>query len=195
VVAPRHFAARPTTPLRIWSAACCSGEEPISIAIALAEAGLLHTRPVEIVASDASGAMLERARRGIYGERSFRNISAELRDRYFHREGAGWRVDPRVHRMIRWTKANLVDSAAVRELAAVDAIFCRNVLIYFSDDTVSAVARSFAEGLPEDGYLFLGASESLTRLATEFELAELGGAFVYVKAASLHAHRTRPRGG
>ena len=195
VVAPQHFDRRPTTPLRIWSAACCTGEEPISIAIALAEAGLLHRRPVEIVASDASGAMLERARRGLYGERSFRNIGADVRDRYFRREGSGWRVDPGVHQVIRWTTANLVDPAAVRAMAAVDVIFCRNVLIYFSDETIAQVARSFGQGLHEDGYLFLGASESLTRLATEFELAEIGGAFVYVKAASLHGRHGSPAGG
>jgi chemotaxis protein methyltransferase CheR len=194
VVAPRHFALRPTTPLRIWSAACCSGEEPISIAIALAEAGLLFHRPVTIVASDASEAMLERARRGVYGERSFRSLPTGLRDRYFAREGAGWRVDSRVHEEIRWTKANLVDHATVRGLAAADVVFCRNVLIYFSDGTVTEVARSIAEGLPDDGYLFLGASESLTRLATEFELAELGGAFVYVKAASAHGQHGLPGG-
>ena len=194
IVAPRHFDRRPTTPLRIWSAACCSGEEPISIAIALAEAGLLHRRPVEIVASDASSAMLERARRGLYGERSFRSIAPDLRDRYFQKEGAGWRVDPRVHQVIRWTTANLVDPAVVRTLASTDVIFCRNVLIYFSDETIAQVARSFGEGLHDDGYLFLGASESLTRLATEFELAEIGGAFVYVKAASLHGRRESTAG-
>src|SRR5919107_1545890 len=66
VLAPQHFSMRPNTPFRIWSAACCTGEEPLSIAIALAEAGLLDTRPIEIVASDASGAMIERARRGVY---------------------------------------------------------------------------------------------------------------------------------
>jgi len=186
VVAPQLFAMRPTAPLRIWSAACCSGEEPISLLIALAEAGLLDRRRVSIVASDASEAMLERARRGVYGERSFRSLPADLRDRYFRREAAGWRVDPRVHEQIRWTKANLVDDAAVRELATADVVFCRNVLIYFSDDAVARVARSIAGGMPDHGYLFLGASESLTRLATEFELAELGGAFVYVKAAGVH---------
>jgi chemotaxis protein methyltransferase CheR len=191
VVAPRHFARRGAPPLRIWSAACCTGEEPISIAIALAEAGLLHRRPIEIVASDGSAAMVERARQGIYGDRSFRTLPAELRDRYFRSEGAGWRVDPRLHGQIRWTTANLVDPDAVRPLAASDVIFCRNVLIYFSDETISHVARLFAAGLREDGHLFLGASESLTRLATDFELAEIGGAFVYVKGATARTPHAR----
>jgi chemotaxis protein methyltransferase CheR len=185
-VAPRHFARRAAAPLRIWSAACCTGEEPISIAIALAEAGLLHRRPIEIVASDGSEAMVARARRGLYGPRSFRSLPAELREKYFRPEGAGWRVDPSVHGTIRWTTANLVEPADVRPLAAADVIFCRNVLIYFSDETITRVARLFADGLPDDGHLFLGASESLTRLATDFELAEIAGAFVYVKGTTAH---------
>jgi chemotaxis protein methyltransferase CheR len=194
VVAPRHFERRPTAPLRIWSAACCTGEEPISIALALAEAGLLYRRPIEIVASDASPAMVERARRGLYGDRSFRSLPLHLRDRYFRRdEGAGWRVDPRLHGQVRWTTANLVEPADVRPLAAADVIFCRNVFIYFSDETIGHVARLFAEGLNDDGHLFLGASESLTRLATDFELGEVGGAFVYVKATGGRA--TPPGGG
>ena len=191
VVAPRHFERRAAAPPRIWSAACCTGEEPISIAIALAEAGLLYRRPIEIVASDGSRAMIERARTGVYGERSFRHLPAELRDRYFRSEGAGWRVDPRLHGQIRWATANLVDPADVRPLAAADVIFCRNVLIYFSDETIGHVARLFAEGLHEDGYLFLGASESLTRLATDFELAEIAGAFVYVKGTDARVPQGR----
>jgi chemotaxis protein methyltransferase CheR len=188
---PRHFARPGARPLRIWSAACCTGEEPISIAIALQEAGLLHRRPIEIVASDGSEAMVERARRGLYGERSFRALPPGLRDRYFRAEGAAWRVDPAVHGRIRWTTANLMDPAAVRPLAAADVIFCRNVLIYFSDEAIAHVAGLFAEGLREDGCLFLGASESLTRLATDFELTEIGGAFAYVMGASARAPTRR----
>ena len=189
IVAPEHFAAHPGRPLRVWSAACCSGEEPISLAIALDQEGLLDRMPIEIVASDASPALVERARRGIYGERSFRSLPRELWARYFHSHGERWRADPRIHERIRWTTANLVDSSAVRALAAVDAIFCRNVFIYFSDETVTRVTQTFAEGLADDGRLFLGASESLTRLETPFELTELGGAFVYVKATTARESR------
>lgn len=181
IVAPEHFAAHPGRALRVWSAACCSGEEPISLAIALDQEGLLDRMPIEIVASDASPALVERARRGIYGERSFRSLPPELRARYFHSHGDRWRVDPKVHERIRWTTANIVDPESVRPLAAADVIFCRNVFIYFADETITRVTQSFAEGLADDGRLFLGASESLTRLETSFELAELGGAFVYVK--------------
>jgi chemotaxis protein methyltransferase CheR len=189
IVAPRHFERSPTTPLRIWSAACCSGEEPISIAMALAESGLLNRRPIQITGSDLSGEMLSRARRGVYGERSFRSIPAELRQRYFEKADGGWRVDPSLHAQITWTTANLVNPVDVRPLAAADVIFCRNVLIYFSDESIVRIARSFAAELADEGYLFLGASESLTRLESDFELTEVGDAFVYVKAASFRTRR------
>jgi chemotaxis protein methyltransferase CheR len=90
-------------------------------------------------------------------------------------------VDRAVHEQIRWTTANLVNAAEVGPLARADVIFCRNVFIYFADETIAQVARLFADGLAEDGHLFLGASESLARLATDFELGQVAGAFVYVK--------------
>jgi chemotaxis protein methyltransferase CheR len=93
-----------------------------------------------------------------------------------------------VHQRIRWTVANLVDPVDVAPLAAADVIFCRNVLIYFADETIRHVARLFAAGLHDDGVLFLGASESLTRLAAEFELTEVDGAFAYVKTAAGRGH-------
>ena len=181
VLATRHLERRPGAPFRIWSAACCSGEEPLSIAIALAEAGVLGRYPVEIVASDASEAMLARARRGIYGERSFRALPAPLRDRYFTRDAVGWRIDAALHGLVRWTRANIVDARDVTPMAAVDVVFCRNVLIYFADDTVAQVARLLAASMPDDAYLCLGASESLTRVSSAFELVEIGGAFMYTK--------------
>ena len=180
-VAPRHFERYPGRPLRIWSAACCTGEEPISLAIALAEAGWLDAGVVELVGSDASPAMLARAREGLFGERAFRSLPDDLRHKYFQPEGNRWRVEPQLHQRIRWTTANLVDEADVRPLATADVIFCRNVFIYFSDAAITRAAELFAEGMRDDGHLFLGASESLARLHTAFDLAEVAGAFVYVK--------------
>lgn len=181
IIAPAHFAAHPGQPLRIWSAACCSGEEPISIAMALAEAGF-GSHPVEIVASDGSSAMLQRARRGIYGERSFRQLPDAMRDRYFRDCHDGtWRPIPELTRNIRWSLANLANAAEVGPLASADVIFCRNVFIYFSEDAIRAVVKVFSERMPDSGILFLGASEALTRLGVNFELAEIGRGFAYVK--------------
>jgi len=79
VIAPAHFLAYPGRPLRIWSAGCCTGEEPISLAIALAEAGLLGKYPIDIAATDGSAEMIARARHGSYGERSFRQLPPALK--------------------------------------------------------------------------------------------------------------------
>jgi chemotaxis protein methyltransferase CheR len=181
VLLPRFLGALDGRPLRIVSAACCSGEEPLSIAMALDEGGWFDRLPVEIVGSDASAALVARARSGVYGERALRNLSAGRRARYFRREGAGWRVDPALHARVRWTTANLLDPAEAGPLAAADVVFCRNVFIYFSDDAIRKVARTFAEGMHAPGYLFIGASESLMRLTTDFVMDEVGAAFVYVK--------------
>lgn len=183
-VVPAFAAAYPGATLRIWSAACCTGEEPISLAIALAESGWLDRIPIEISASDGSPALLARARAGVYGERSFRNLPSHLRDRYFHRHEGGWRVDERIASRIHWTRANLVVPEEVAPLATANVVFCRNVFIYFSDETIERVVNEFARHMRDPAHLFIGASESLTRLATDFELDEVGGAFVYTRRSA-----------
>ena len=182
VIAPAHFAKRVLEPLRLWSAACCTGEEPISIAIALAEAGLLGRMPIEIQASDASPAMVARARRGAYGERSFRQLPTALRDKYFTLNADGTRQPiPEIVRPIRWSLANLAKAVEIAPLAKADVIYCRNVFIYFSDDAIRATVKTFGENMPDTGILFLGSSEALTRLGVNFELMEIGKSFAYVK--------------
>ena len=195
VVAPALLAAKPGRPLRIWSAACCTGEEPLSIAIALDQAGLLETNVVQIDATDGSSAMIERARACSYGGRSFRQLPDDLRAKYFTPEGDRWRPDPRLSRRIHWNVANLARPAEIEGYASADVIFCRNVFIYFSDDAIRGVVRVFSKHMPADGYLFLGASESLTRLGVDLELVEIGGAFAYVKEGRRQiVERERPSG-
>lgn len=182
VVAPAHFRAYPGRPLRIWSAGCCTGEEPVSIAMSLAEHGLLGSYPFEIVATDGSNEMIKRARRASYGERSFRQLPAHLKEKYFEQDGGDrWRPIDALRRPIRYSVANLASEGDVKRHAAADVIFCRNVFIYFSDDAIRSTVRLFTEYLSPDGFLFVGASESLSRLGIELELAEIAGAFTYVK--------------
>lgn len=182
-VVPRWFAAPGAGPLKIWSAACATGEEPLTIAMALEEAGWLARAPIEIHASDASTAAVEKARRGVYRERSFRNLPAGLRAKYFTQMGATqtWRVDARLHDTVKWGVVNLMSEAESAPWAAANVIFCRNVFIYFSDQTISRTVRSFAAHIRPPGYLCVAASESLLRLSADFELQEIGNAFVYVK--------------
>jgi chemotaxis protein methyltransferase CheR len=191
VIAPRHAEEKPGKPLRIWSAACCSGEEPLSVAIALAEAGWLDRLRVQIVGSDASGRLLERARAGVYGERSFRSLPPTLRQKYFTFERGGWRIDRNIHQRVQWVQANLMDPVRIAPLAAAEVVYCRNVFIYFSDDAVRAVTRTIAQQMPEQGTLFLGAAESLVRLGTALALVEIGAAYAYQKPA---ANRPAARG-
>lgn len=185
-VVPRWFAAPGAGPLKIWSAACATGEEPLTIAMALDEAGWLGRAPIEIHASDASTSAVAKARRGVYRERSFRNLSAELRANYFTHEAATktWRIDAKLHARIRWGVVNLMNEAEIAPWAAANVIFCRNVFIYFSDQTIGRTVRSFAAHIRPPGYLFVAASESLLRHSADFELQEIGSAFVYVKRPS-----------
>jgi chemotaxis protein methyltransferase CheR len=178
-VVPQWF-ERSVARLQIWSAACATGEEPYSIVIALLEAGLGHL-PITICASDASEAAIEKARRGIYRERSFRALPIELQQKYFQRVEQGWQLTPDVMRRVSFQRANLISAAETGSLASSPIIFCRNVFIYFSADSIRRSLGVFAERMPAGGHLFVGASESLLRLTPDFDLREVDGAFVYVR--------------
>jgi chemotaxis protein methyltransferase CheR len=166
-------------PLRIWSAACASGEEPYSLAIALREAGW-GEHPISIHASDASGAALERARAAVYRERSFRALPPDLRQKYFEPPAPdGSRLRRELLLPVFFQRANLVAPAEIAALATAPFVFCRNVFIYFSPDAIRRTVAAFAERMPDHGHLFVGASESLLKLTTDFELREMCDAFVY----------------
>jgi len=178
-VIPRRFSEH-KTPLRIWSAACATGEEPYSIVIALLEAGL-GDLPIEIHASDASEAALARAQAGLYRERSFRALSPHLRQKYFTPVGDHWQLNANVMRRVKFHRANIVVSEEIADLAQSAVIFCRNVFIYFSPESIRRTVGVFAKHLPDGGHLFVGSSESLLKLTTDFELQEIADAFVYMR--------------
>jgi chemotaxis protein methyltransferase CheR len=169
--------------IRIWSMPCASGEEPLSIAMALNEAGWFGRLDIEIHAGDASEAALQRARAGRYGERSFRQLAPALRDRYFTNSAPGqWSVRKEVHERVRsWTRVNAIRPDEWGAPAAADVVFCRNLFIYFESTTVERVVRAFAARMPAPGFLCVAAAESLLRLSTPFTLQTRGGAFEYVK--------------
>jgi chemotaxis protein methyltransferase CheR len=180
---PQYVAAYPGQPVRIWSAACASGEEPLSIAMALDEAGWFQRATIMILASDASSAAIEKARRGIYRERSFRSLPPNLWNRYFTAIAGGWQIDPQIHARVTWTLANLTEEAEIRHLSTARFIFCRNAFIYFSQQTIRKTVELFRQYQPTPGYLFIGAAESLLRITASYQLTELGGTFVYVKGS------------
>ena len=180
VVVPAQVEALAGRPLRIWSVPCATGEEPLTVAIALNEAGWFERAPIEIHGSDASGAGIAKARRGLYRERAFRNLPAGLKDKYFTRRGEEWEVAPELHRRVTWSTVNVMERAAAGPRARVPILLCRNLFIYFSEKSIGQTVQVFAEHMSSPGYLCVGASESLLRIPSDFELDEIGGAFMYV---------------
>lgn len=168
------------TPYRIWCAASASGEEPYSIAMALAEAGW-SSRPIEIVATDASSQALKKAEAGIYRERSFRCLPPALRLKYFEPLAGAFQLKATIRSQVKFRQANLSESGDVAALARVQAIFCRNVFIYFSPHAIRQTVANMAAKMPAGGHLFVGATESLLRMTADFDLREVGNAFAYVR--------------
>jgi chemotaxis protein methyltransferase CheR len=166
---------------RIWSAACATGEEPLTLAMLLDARGLLGE--VDLVASDISARALARARAGRYGARALRDPAPpELVSRYLRRESdGGYAVSPRLIAAIDWRQVNLLDAARRREVGSADVILLRNVLIYFADATTVRVIDGLAAALRPGGALLVGVSESLLRLGTSLECEEHGNVFLYRK--------------
>jgi len=178
---PQIVESFPGEPLRIWCAACATGEEPLTIAMALKESGWMDRIPVEIHATDASPRAISIAKAGLYRERSFRQTSPERRERYFKQSGKLWKVNPCLHERIRWDVANLMCESDIARFAAVSIIFCRNVFIYFSPAAILSTVERFARLMRDPGYLFVGIAESLMKLTLAFRPVEISGAFFYMR--------------
>jgi chemotaxis protein methyltransferase CheR len=164
---------------RVWCAACSTGEEPLTLAMMLAEQGVLSG--VELVASDLSARALERARAGEHNLRSLRALPPGVEGRWLEVRDGRPRVRPELVAAVDWRRVNLVDAAAVAALGAFDAILCRNVLIYFRDDTARRVVDSLSCALVPGGHLLMGTSESLMRFGTALACEERRGAFFYLR--------------
>jgi chemotaxis protein methyltransferase CheR len=180
-------------PLRIWSIPCATGEEPLTIAMLLSEAGWFERAPIEILASDASPSAVGRARQGRYTQRSFRNLPPAMLEKYFDAREGCRTVVPALHQRVSYDVVNLMAQEEVARHAAAPIVFCRNVFIYFSDRSIRRALGVFEHAMPSPGYLCVGASESLLRRTTVFELQEIGGAFMYVKDVPADRHRTFAR--
>ncbi|GAA5647359.1 MULTISPECIES: protein-glutamate O-methyltransferase [Vibrio] len=169
-------------PIKIWSAASSSGQEPYSIAMTILETqlrkpGMLPS--VSITATDISSTMLDVCRAGVYDNLALgRGLSPERRRNFFEDAGDGrMKIKDNVKRMVNFRPQNLMDSYAL--LGKFDLIFCRNVLIYFSPDMKSKVLNQMANSLNPGGYLLLGASESLTGLTDRFEMVRCNPGIIY----------------
>lgn len=147
---------------RVWSTACASGEEAYTLAMMACQAFASSTPPVSILASDISRRALDRARAGIYRERSVRLVPADLHSEHLVELGGGYGVEPELRRLVRFGHHNLVsDPVPPANEGPFDLIVCRNVLIYFEPDLATGVLASLERGLAPGGTLLLGTADRL----------------------------------
>ena len=175
--------------IRIWCAAASTGQEPYSLAIILKEmAAKLAGWRIEILGTDLSLEVLEKAKAGIYSQFEVqRGLPIQLLVKNFTQIGETWQLSPEIRAMVQYRPLNLL--ADFSHLGRFDVVFCRNVLIYFDQDTKTAVLDRIARQMPDDGYLVLGAAETVIGLTDAFKpLADRRGLYVPTAGSKHAAH-------
>jgi len=154
--------------IRIWCAAGSTGQEPYSLAMSLKEMGaVLAGWRVEIIATDLSAEVLEKSKSGVYSQFEVqRGLPIQLLVKYFKQNGELWQISPELRAMVQHRQLNLLHDFS--QLGAFDVIFCRNVLIYFDQDTKIHVFNRLAGSMERDGFLLLGAAETVVGLTDLF---------------------------
>ncbi len=174
--------AKPGRSMRIWSAACSSGQEPYNISMTVEK--YLSENPkslpggVDILGTDISSQILEEAKKGLYcGLSASRGLDVEAQQRYFIPQGECLEIRPEIRNRVKFRSQNIMDSYTL--LGRFDVVFCRNILIYFSAEKKADIIERIAQILNPGGYLFLGSTESMVSHSDEFEMVRRGGGIVY----------------
>lgn len=166
--------------LKIWSAACSTGEEAYTLAIILLE---MLDNPgeweIQILATDINSEVLQKARIGVYDKRSVRDVPQVYLEKYFTRQSDKYLISHDVKKYVTYREVNLMDEAAMNNINGCDFIFCRNCLIYFDDESRRSVVSKFYKSLNPGGYLFLGPSESVGRISSAYKVSRMGDTIVY----------------
>lgn len=172
-----------TTPIRIWSSACSTGEEPYTLAIMMEE--LMQTTkqniPYMIYATDISQKVLESARRAVFSQYSMRNTDESLKNKYFTEENNMFKLNDKMKKNVKIDFMNLMDENAYRAYKQMDVIFCRNVLIYFDEKVKKKVIENLYECLKPKGFLTIGHAESLHNISRAFKPLVFPGTIAYQK--------------
>ena len=164
-VLPALMAARAREKrIRIWCTACATGQEPYSLAMTLHEMGAqLAGFRVQILATDICSAVIDKAKAGVYTQFEVqRGLPIALLIKYFTQDGERWQIAPELRAMVQFRTLNLLNDFS--PLGAFDVVLCRNVLIYFDQPTKTGVLERIARQMPGDGYLVLGAAETVVGL-------------------------------
>lgn len=191
-------ARRATRRIRIWCAATATGQEPYSLAMCLKEIeSEIAGWRIEMLATDLSGEVLEKARSGLYTQFEVqRGLPIQLLIKHFSQSGELWQIAPAIRAMVRYQQLNLL--ADFTQLGAFDLIFCRNVLIYFDQETKTDVLNRMARVIAGDGYIVLGAAETVVGLTDRFKMVpDKRGLYVPTanasRLSSLNAAKPGPR--
>ena len=171
--------------INIWSAGCCSGEEPYTLAMILLETiPDLSKWDISILATDLNPRFLKKAKEGIYSPWSFRETPKEMQSRYFQKAGSGWQIDETVRKMVDFKQLNLAESDFSSQLNLnwnLDVIFCRNVLMYFSPALIRQVGLNFHDALRPQGWFITSPVELSDELFAEFAKVQFNKSIVYRK--------------
>ncbi|KUM43491.1 CheR family methyltransferase [Pseudomonas sp. EpS/L25] len=184
----RH--ARSARPVRLLSLPCSTGEEPYTLAMALFDAGL-PASAFQVTAVDINEPSLERARRGLYGRNSFRAKDLGFRERYFSAEGDRHRLAESVRNQVRFRQGNILQLGSLRDGALFDVVLCRNLLIYFDDQTQGRALSHLAALLHDDGLLCVGSSEMVSAMRHGFASLGVAHASALVKRQAQVADAAR----
>jgi len=195
-ILPRLIEARnDTRKLRIWSAACSSGEEPYSLAILIDR--LLPARDrwdVLIHGTDIDPTALDKAHTGLYGNWSFREVPQDIKDEYFTKaDEHRFELAPKIRRMVKFTRMNLVDDpypSPETQTDRMDLVVCRNVLIYFREEVIQRIVDRFHDSLVDEGWLVVGHAEPSQEIFHRYQVTNYPGTIVYRK--SRHGQQGKP---
>ncbi len=168
--------------LKLWCAACSTGEEAYTLAIILLE---MLDDPEEwdlqILATDINSEVLRRAKIGLYDARAIKEVPPEYLKKYFTKRLDKYSINPEVKKLVTFKQINLMDEEAMCNISGCDFIFCRNCLIYFDEESRRNVVSRFYHMLKPGGYLFLGHSESVGRISSAYKVNRMGDTIVYTR--------------
>ncbi|MBF0457072.1 MAG: protein-glutamate O-methyltransferase CheR [Nitrospirae bacterium] len=179
---PKLIAKKSTPSLKIWCAASSTGEEPYTLAMMLMENPKTSALKFEITASDISDAVLQKAQTASYGQYALRNVPDVYLKKYFKLNGStNYVLAPAIRSKVKFTQINLLDERRIKAMRDIDAIFCRNVLIYFDKKAKIKVVENLYEALRPGGCLFIGMAESLHDITRLLKPAVMDKTVVYQK--------------
>ena len=172
----------PEETFRILCAPSSTGEEPYSIALSLIEEDdIINKRDIELIGIDIDSNVINKAKIGRYSKRSIQYIPTHLLNQYFTKKGYEYEIVDFLKDVVNFQVVNVMDKFGMRKLGKFDVIFSRNMLIYFDDESRKQVAMTFYEMLKDNGVVFLGHAESMSRIVSIFKTAKSGNSIYYIK--------------